>query len=89
MIRIEDLKRRRNEWVQDTDSIALLDADDFVHRIQRVFGPKQGKFWALSWVRLDSQYGPNIGITLYESEEAAKKWVDEFFCEHFAWFDAA
>lgn len=91
MVRIKDLKRRRNEWLTDSDySLVMLDAADCVHRISPVWRSdcSSEKAWAVSWVFLDSPFGaPNVSTSLYETKEAAQRWVDTNFCDHFEWFE--
>lgn len=91
MLKIDDLKHRRNEWVKSDLSYVLLDANDGLHKLERVYTPNGERAgWALAWVFIDNPWGvPQIAPSLFQSAEAAMAWADAYFVEHFEWFDVA
>lgn len=91
MLRIDDLKKRRNEWLSDGDySVAMIDAHDCVHRVSPAYMPDGPSRWLVAWVFLDNSIGlPHAASQTWATKEEAMRWVDAAFAEHFGWFDAA
>lgn len=90
MFCLEDLKRRRCEWMHDGLSRVMLDSHDCLHCVSMIW-PVDGssaKRWALAWVFIDSPYGlPQIASGTWATPEDAMAWVDACFAEHFEWFE--
>lgn len=90
MVRIGDLKARRNEWLSDDGTFVLMDADGCVYRIASVYVYPHSleKRWATAWSFIDTPWaGENLSASLKATAEEAMAWVDSGLCEHFRWFE--
>jgi len=95
MLRIDDLKRRRNEWLLDSGyESVMLDSADFIHRVSRVWiddvVDRLAERWVVTWCMIDHDNAiPHTMPTTFPTRGAAIEYVDVGFCDHFQWFEAA
>lgn len=89
MLKIDDLKRRRNEWHRDADSFCMMDAAGMVFRIRQPLTVSFTDNWVLAMAGACDDQIPFISGIAWSTAEAAMKYVDSIIAKHFQWFEAA